>query len=51
MLDVVISSLACIRYGKRKAGIIADNRIGRFLDKYYPDKRIDKIYNNSIFVG
>lgn len=50
-LDVIISSGACLRYGSRKEGIVASNSIERFLDKYYPDDKVEKIYNNSIYVG
>ena len=51
ILDVITSSIACLRYNSRREGIVASNNVERFLDKYYPDNRVEKIYNNSIYVG
>lgn len=45
--DAVISFIACLRREERKEGTVAANSIERFLDKHYPDERIDYIYNNA----
>ena len=49
--DVVMSSLACYRQRMRKEGKEANNWLDRHLDKKYSDERLDKIYNNSVYVG
>lgn len=49
--DALLSSFACIRYSKRKQGILASNVFERFLDNKYPDSIIEKVYNNSVYVG
>ena len=51
IIDAILSSIACIRYSKRKQGIDASNIIDKFLDKKYPDSVIEKVYNNSVYVG
>lgn len=51
IFDVIISALACYRQRKRKEGFEAGNSLEKFLDKKYPDSRLDKIYNNSVYVG
>lgn len=51
VFDVIVSSLACLRWNERRKGIEAKNGVERFLDKKYPDSRLNKIYNNSVFVG
>lgn len=51
IIDVITSSFACIRYSRRKQGIKPSNSIDKYLDKHYPDYKIDKIYNNSVYVG
>ncbi len=47
IIDASISIVACIRQGKRKRGIEANNYIEKLLDTYYPDKYLNKIYNNA----
>ena len=42
-----ISCLAANRQSERKKGIEAENKIHIFLDKYYPDEYIDKIFANK----
>lgn len=51
LFDVIVSSLACYRQRMRKEGKEPKNSIERFIDKKYPDSRLDKIYNNSVYVG
>ncbi len=51
IVDVVISSLACLRQKRRRDGIEATNCIAKYLDIKYNDNRLNKIYNNSIYVG
>lgn len=51
IIDAILSSITCIRYSKRKQGIDASNIIDKFLDKKYPDSVIEKVYNNSVYVG
>lgn len=51
IFDVVLSFLACYRQRKRKEGVIAANDFEKFLDKKYSDERLDKIYNNSVFIA
>jgi len=48
LFDVYLSWTACYRQKERICDIPAKNNIDRFMDKYYPDSRIDKIYTNKI---
>lgn len=45
-VNVIISFTACIRYDSRQKGKEANNIISSFLDKYYPNEKIDKVFNN-----
>ena len=47
LFDINISCLAANRQSERKKGIEAENKIHIFLDKYYPDEYIDKIFANK----
>lgn len=51
VLDVIISGLACYRQRRRKEGFNARNFIERYIDKAYPDTKLNKIYNNSVYIG
>lgn len=51
LIDTLVSTLACLRYNKRHEGVEASNKVDLFLDKKYPDSVVEKIYNNSIYVG
>ncbi len=51
IMDVIVSVLACYRYRKRKEGVKATNWLDKYFDKRYSDKKIDRIYNNSVYVG
>ena len=50
LIDIVISSLACLRQFERYKGIEAKNYIDIFLDIHYPDEFLNKIYTNSMWV-
>lgn len=45
--DILISCLAAYRQTERHNNIAPRNKIDMFLDKYYPDEYIDKIYTNK----
>ena len=47
-IDILISATAVIRQQYRKMGHEPFTVIGEFFDKYYPDERIQKVYNNSV---
>lgn len=51
VLDSIISSGACYRQRKRREGIEANNIIDKYFDRRYPDEKLDKVYNNSLYVG
>ena len=48
VVDVGFSGLACYRQKERVEEIQAKNNLDKFLDKHYPDEKIDKIYTNKI---
>ena len=48
VVDVGLSGLACYRQKERVEEIQAKNNLDKFLDKHYPDEKIDKIYTNKI---
>lgn len=47
ILDCTISIVAGYRQNARKEGIEASNQIEIFIDKTYPDERLDQIYENK----
>ena len=49
--NCIISVSACVRQKERANGLEASNSIEVFLDKHYPDERLDKIYENSVSVN
>lgn len=49
-LDLLISSLAVQRMKERRRDIKAENCIEMFLDKQYPDERLEKIYTSVRFL-
>lgn len=51
VLDVVLSSIVCLRYSKRKQGVVAKNFLEVYLDKNYPDDKVERVYNNSVYIG
>ena len=50
LIDIVVSSLACLRQFERYKGIEAKKYIDVFLDVHYPDEFLKKIYTNSMWV-
>ena len=46
VFDITISSLASIRYKERLDKIPAHNNVDKFMDKYYPNKVLIRIYPN-----
>lgn len=50
ILDTFLSLAACLRQKKRREKVKAKTRFEKWLDKKYPDKLLDKIYNNSVYV-
>lgn len=47
IVNISISLTACLRQEERNQGIPADNSFEMFLDKTYPDKRLNEIFENS----
>lgn len=47
VLNMIISSFACLRQYERKEKIPATNKVQVFLDKYYPDEFLEMIYPNK----
>lgn len=47
--NIVLSTLAVRREVARINHVKADNCIDRFLDKYYPNSYLKKVYPNMIF--
>lgn len=47
-INIVLSCAAGSRQNERVQQIPADSVVDEFLDKYYPDKRMDRIYANKI---
>ena len=47
IFNVLISSLACLRQSERAQGLKANNELEVFLDKHYPDERLNKIFENN----
>ena len=45
--DIIISGMAATRQQERHLSIPAKDSIDVFLDKYYPDEYLDKIYHNK----
>ena len=45
--DIAISCMAATRQRERHSDIPADSSIDVFLDNYYPDELLDRIYNNK----
>ena len=44
--DVAISCIATVRQNERKNGISAENKFEEYLDRTYPDERLNKIFSN-----
>ena len=50
MFDCSISFIATVRQNERRHNIDPKNKVDLFLDKYYPDERLKKVYSNMEFV-
>ena len=48
VFNISISSLAAQREYERRENIEANGEIDEFLDEYFPDKVLDKVYRNRI---
>lgn len=46
--NIVVSSMALIRYDRRSEGIQADNVIEKLLDEHFDDERMERIYPNAL---
>lgn len=45
--NIGISSAALARYGERAQGIEAENEMGTWIDREFPDERMEQIYPNA----
>lgn len=50
IFDAVISIIACLRQSERALGEKASNKFEVFLDKHYPDERLNEIFENHVKV-
>ena len=50
IFDAVISIIACLRQSERAMGEEASNRVEVFLDKHYPDEKLNEIFENHVKV-
>lgn len=48
LFNITISCAAGSRQNERVKGIVADSKLDKFLDYYYPDSKMDRIYSNKI---
>ena len=48
IINIAVSTLALGRYTDRYAGKEANNRVEQFLDRRFPDERMERIYPNAI---
>ena len=48
IFNISISSMAAKRQYERRERIAAENQIDKFLDKYYPDELMNKVFANKI---
>ena len=47
LFDIILSGMACFRQVERKENVEAKTNIGIFLEKYYPDEVLNKIYSGA----
>ena len=47
IFDITISCMAGTRQKERRNYLPAESKVDHFLDKYYPDEVLNKIYNNK----
>ncbi len=48
IFNVCISVMACLRQSERSLGLKASNGMEVFLDKHYPDERLNEIFENNV---
>lgn len=48
IFNVCISTMACLRQTERSLGVKASNKLEVFLDKHYPDDRLNNIFENNV---
>ena len=48
IFNVCISVMACLRQPERSLGLKASNGMEVFLDKHYPDERLNEIFENNV---
>lgn len=46
--DIIISVVACLRQSERAEGKEPSNQVEVFLDKHYPDNKLNKIFENHV---
>lgn len=47
IFDFTISTVACLRQTERSLGLMASNKLEVFLDRHYPDHRLNAIFENA----
>lgn len=47
LIDIIISTAACMRQMERRLNIPTHNKVGEILDKFYPDEKLNRVYNNA----
>lgn len=47
ILNILVSSYACIRQNERRENVPATNGVQKFFDKHYPDEMLEKVYPNK----
>lgn len=50
IIDAIISILACNRQKNRRENITAKTKLDKLLDTYYPDEKLNRIYNNADYI-
>ncbi len=46
IIDISVSVAALFRQKERALGVVPHSKVDLFFDEYYPDERLDKIYEN-----
>lgn len=48
VFNIAISLIAALRQTERRNGKLPSNKIEVYIDKYYPDDLMDRVYNNAM---
>lgn len=48
IFNIILTSIALIRQKQRYFNVLNQSFIAKFLDKYYPDKKMDNIFENQV---